>query len=269
MDRSGLQPTRTETVQRWHDGRPDESVADVLIDEVPVALEFNGIAYATMLVTPADLEDFARGFALTEGIVDSPQQVYGIDIESTALGIVLHVQIASACAHALRVRRRSMAGRTGCGLCGVESLDQVLRPVASIAHPPMIAQGAVLKAQRLMATRQPMFKATGASHAAALATLDGELIAVREDVGRHNALDKLIGATAIGEQSPKDAMVIVSSRASFEMVQKTLAAGHVALASVSAPTAMAQRLALQHNLTLIGFVRDDRLTVYAGQARVC
>jgi len=260
-----LQPTKTLTVQRWRDGTVEPSSQDVLIEEVPVALEFNGITYATMLVTPADLDDFARGFALTEGIVGKAQEIYGIEVEPTPDGIVLHMDIASARAHALKARKRSMAGRTGCGLCGVESLDQVLRPVYPIVEPGVISPAAVLEAHRQMTARQPMFQATGASHVAALATLDGSLIAVREDVGRHNALDKLIGATAGVNQR---AMVMVSSRASFEMVQKTLAAGHVALAAVSAPTAMATRLAQQHNLVLMGFVRDDGLAVYAGAVHV-
>lgn len=256
-----LHPTKNLTIQRWRDGRAESRSQDVLIEEVPVALEFNGITYATMLVTPSDLEDFARGFALTEGIVGQVQEIYSIETGQTPAGIVLHVEIASARAHALKARKRSMAGRTGCGLCGVESLDQVLRPLSPIAEPAVIAPDAVLAAHKGMSSQQPLFQATGASHAAALARLDGTLVAVCEDVGRHNALDKLVGATA---QQHEPGLVVVSSRASFEMVQKTLAAGHVALAAVSAPTAMATRLAQEHNLVLMGFVRDGGLVMYAG-----
>ena len=259
------QPLQTLCVQRWVNARASAPVDDVLIEETPVALEFNGITYATMLVTPADLEDFARGFALTEGIVESPQEIYGIEAEPTPDGMVLRVEIASRRAQRLRQRKRAMAGRTGCGLCGVESLDQVQRRLTPIANAPFVSQTAVNRALIAMVQQQPLHQATGAAHAAALASLDGTLIAVREDVGRHNALDKLIGATASkGERG----MVVVSSRASFEMVQKTLAAGHVLLAAVSAPTAMAQRLASDHDLILIGFVRENKVTVYAGMQRV-
>ena len=259
------QPLQTHCVQRWVDGQAGAPAQDVLIEETPVALEFNGITYATMLVTPSDLEDFARGFALTEGVVHSCQEIYGIDIKPTSDGIVLHVEIASARAQSVRQRKRAMAGRTGCGLCGVESLDQVLRPLKHVCNPPVISQSAVNRALTAMSRQQPLYQATGASHAAALASLDGTLIAVREDVGRHNALDKLIGATAVQSGG---GMVVVSSRASFEMVQKTLAAGHVLLAAVSAPTAMAQRLASEHGLTLIGFARENKVTVYSGMHRV-
>ncbi len=260
-------PVQTLCVRRWGHAhaQAETPVQDVLIEETPVALEFNGITYATMLVTPLDLEDFARGFALTEGIVQGFEEIYGIDVEPTADGIVLHVEIASASAHRLRQRKRAMAGRTGCGLCGVESLDQVLRSLDPVPSPPFVSQAAVRRALTAMSRQQPLHQATGATHAAALASLDGALIAVREDVGRHNALDKLIGATA---GASGRGMVVVSSRASFEMVQKTLAAGHVLLASVSAPTAMAQRLASDHDLILVGFVREDRVTVYAGRQRV-
>lgn len=264
------EPLQETPVQRWVDGTSKPIEQDQLIEEAPVALEFNGITYATMLVTPANLRDFVVGFAVTEGIVEREQEIYGIDIEPTQQGIVLHVEIASARAHQLKQRKRAMAGRTGCGLCGVESLDQVLRPVPSFfgglaSDRPTVSQAAVMRALQAMAQHQPLYEATGAAHAAALARLDGSLIAVREDVGRHNALDKLIGATASLNER---AMVVVSSRASFEMVQKTLVAGHVLLAAVSAPTAMAQRLAQQHKLILMGFVRQNKLSVHAGAERV-
>ncbi len=252
-------------VVRWRGSAAPTSASDALAAEVPVALEFNGIAYATMLATPADLDDFARGFALTEGVVQRLDEIYGIDLTSTADGVVVQLEIASARAAALRERRRALAGRTGCGVCGVESLPQVLRPVPAVAHPPRVAMAAVLAAQAGLQARQPLHQHTGATHAAGLAGPDGTLWCVREDVGRHNALDKLIGATA-GQVEP--GWVVVSSRASFEMVHKTLAAGHVLLAAVSAPTTLAQKLAHDHHLILMGFVRGHRATVYAGADRV-
>ncbi|MFA7391653.1 MAG: formate dehydrogenase accessory sulfurtransferase FdhD [Pigmentiphaga sp.] len=255
----------TAEVRRWRAGGWQPAIDDRIANETPVALEFNGIAYATMLATPADLEDFARGFALTEGLVERPSEIYGVDARDTPEGIVVEVEIATARAVALRERRRAMAGRTGCGLCGVESLPQVMRPVAAVADPPQVALAAVFAAQAAMAERQSLHRQTGATHAAGLATLAGELLCVREDVGRHNALDKLIGATA-GRVEP--GLVVVSSRASFEMVQKTLAAGHVLLAAVSAPTSLACRMAAQHRLILLGFVRGESATVYAGAERL-
>ncbi len=239
--------------------------SDVVANEVPVALEYNGIAFATMLATPADLEDFARGFSLTEGVVASLDEIRGIDVEPGPEGIVIQVEIATARAVAMRERRRALAGRTGCGLCGVESLPQVMRPVPVVAAPPRIDRAAVWRAMGALRARQPLHQATGGTHAAGLATLDGDLLTVREDVGRHNALDKLIGATAV---SAVPGLVVVSSRASFEMVHKTLAARHVLLAAVSAPTAFAVQLAQAHELMLLGFVRGESATAYAGADRI-
>ncbi len=239
--------------------------ADAVANEVPVAIEYNGIAFATMLATPTHLEDFARGFSLTEGVVASPTEIRGIDVHHVADGIVIEVEIATARAVALRERRRALAGRTGCGLCGVESLPQVIRPVPAVQNPPRVALKAVWRAMHDMRGQQTLHEITGATHAAGLANFDGEVLAVREDVGRHNALDKLIGATA-GRVAP--GLVVVSSRASFEMVNKTLAAGHVLLAAVSAPTALAAQLAASHQLILLGFVRGETATAYAGADRL-
>lgn len=265
-DRTAL-PDAAEPVlvQRWHVGSAAEVATDFLAAEVPVALEVNGIAYATMLATPADLPDFARGFALTEGLIEHPGEIYGIEVHTVPDGVVIQLEIATARAVGMRERRRALAGRTGCGLCGVESLSQVVRPLAPLAAAPGVSLAAVVRAMQQMAGQQPLHQQTGATHAAGLASLAGDLLCVREDVGRHNALDKLIGATA-GRCDP--GLVVVSSRASFEMVQKTLAARHLLLAAVSAPTALAARLAEENQLLLLGFVRGERATAYAGAARL-
>lgn len=242
--------------------------SDFVAEETPVALEFNGISHATMLATPADLEDFAVGFSLSEGIIDSVSDVRGIDVLPQCDGIVVQVEISSACEVRLKTRRRAMAGRTGCGLCGVETLPEVLRPVAPVTNGTSVRIQAVLNAMRDMRARQTLHDITGATHAAGWAGADGVVALVREDVGRHNALDKLIGALARQAMHAGNGIVLVSSRASFEMVQKTAAAGVAVLAAVSAPTALAIRLAHDANVSLVGFMRGDDATLYSHAERI-
>lgn len=242
--------------------------SDFVAEETPVALEFNGISHATMLATPADLEDFAVGFSLSEGIIDSVSDVRGIDVLPQCDGIVVQVEISSACEVRLKTRRRAMAGRTGCGLCGVETLPEVLRPVAPVTNGTSVRIQAVLHAMRDMRARQTLHDITGATHAAGWAGADGVVALVREDVGRHNALDKLIGALARQAMHAGNGIVLVSSRASFEMVQKTAAAGVAVLAAVSAPTALAIRLAHDANVSLVGFMRGDDATLYSHAERI-
>lgn len=242
--------------------------SDFVAEETPVALEFNGISHATMLASPADLEDFAVGFSLSEGIIDSVSDVRGIDVLPQCDGIVVQVEISSACEVRLKTRRRAMAGRTGCGLCGVETLPEVLRPVAPVTNGSTVRIQAVLNAMRDMRVRQALHDITGATHAAGWAGADGAVALVREDVGRHNALDKLIGALARQAMHAGNGIVLVSSRASFEMVQKTAAAGVAVLAAVSAPTALAIRLAHDANVSLVGFMRGDDATLYSHPERI-
>ncbi len=242
--------------------------SDFVAEETPVALEFNGISHATMLASPADLEDFAVGFSLSEGIIDSVSDVRGIDVLPQCDGIVVQVEISSACEVRLKTRRRAMAGRTGCGLCGVETLPEVLRPVAPVTNGSTVRIQAVLNAMRDMRARQALHDITGATHAAGWAGADGAVALVREDVGRHNALDKLIGALARQAMHAGNGIVLVSSRASFEMVQKTAAAGVAVLAAVSAPTALAIRLAHDANVSLVGFMRGDDATLYSHPERI-
>ncbi|WP_088142390.1 formate dehydrogenase accessory sulfurtransferase FdhD [Achromobacter xylosoxidans] len=245
-----------------------EVETDSVAEETPVALEFNGISHATMLATPADLEDFAVGFALSEGIIDGVNDVRGIDLLPQCDGIVVQLEISTACEVRLKSRRRAMAGRTGCGLCGVETLPEVLRPVAPVTNGSPVRIQSVLAAMRDMRARQALHDITGATHAAGWAGADGTVALVREDVGRHNALDKLIGALARQAMHAGDGIVVVSSRASFEMVQKTAAAGVAVLASVSAPTALAIRLANDANVSLLGFLRGDDATLYSHPQRI-
>ena len=241
---------------------------DWVAEEVPVALEFNGISHAVMLATPLDLEDFALGFALSEGILDNAGELYGVDEEPSALGITLHLQVAGAAFARLKDRRRSMTGRTGCGLCGTESLAQVGRALPVLADTPRSSRQAIGRAMAQLCSLQTLQQATGAVHAAAWCSAQGEVRWLREDVGRHNALDKLIGALVRNHVDAAAGFIAVTSRASFEMVQKTAMAGVSLLAAVSAPTSLAVTTAQRCGMALIGFARGQDLVVYCHAERL-
>lgn len=239
----------------------------MVVEEIAVALVYNGISHAVMMATPRDLEDFARGFSLTEGIVAKHSEIYDIEVEPVGRGLEVRLDIAGQRMMALQERRRSLAGRTGCGLCGVDSLDAALRPVAQSASTPPVSAQAIARAMAALPAQQILNRENGAAHAAGWANLSGELLAVREDVGRHNALDKLAGALArMGEIG--QGFVVVTSRCSYEMVQKSAAMGAVAIAAVSAPTSLAIETATEAGLVLVAFVRDGRLTAYANAERL-
>jgi FdhD protein len=277
-----LQDTDTEAGRRLQLGARRIAVSGVLAGtpfeaqdwvaaEVPVALVFNGISHAVMLATPSDLEDFALGFALSEGILSSPEQLYSVDEEgneASTLGISLQLRVASAAFDSLKQRRRSMSGRTGCGLCGTESLDQVVRPLPALPDSPPIARQAISRAMSQLAGLQTLQQATGAVHAAAWCSSEGQVQWLREDVGRHNALDKLIGALARQRVDAATGFIAVTSRASFEMVQKTVSARVPLLAAVSAPTSLAVQTATEARMTLVGFSRGQDLVVYSHAQRV-
>ena len=241
---------------------------DWLADEVPVALIFNGISHAVMLATPLALEDFALGFGLTEGLLERADELYGIDVVPDPAGVRIEMEVSSACFARLKDKRRSMAGRTGCGLCGTESLEQVepplraLVPIATPLSPPAIAA-----ALRAMPSHQALQQRTGATHAAAWCSLAGEVRIVREDVGRHNALDKLVGAMVESGVDPRDGFCCITSRASVEMVRKAVAVGITALIAVSAPTSRAVATARRAGLALAGFARHDDLVLYSNADR--
>lgn len=258
---------RVLPVRGVRDGH-DFSVNDWVADEVPVALEYNGISHAVMLATPLDLADFALGFSLSEGILGSASELYGVEEEVSPLGITLHLSVASGAFVRLKERRRSIAGRTGCGLCGTESLAQVARVLPPLPDSGPLARSAVARAMSQFGELQTLQQATGAVHAAAWCDADGEVRWLREDVGRHNALDKLIGALAINAVDAAHGFIAVTSRASFEMVQKTAAAGVPLLAAVSAPTSLAVATAQRVGLTLVGFARQQDLVVYCRPERL-
>jgi FdhD protein len=249
------------------DGAVSES-QDWLADEVPVALIFNGISHAVMLATPLDLEDFALGFGLTEGLLARADELYGVEVLPDPAGMRIEMEVSSACFARLKDKRRSMAGRTGCGLCGTESLDQVeppLRPLEPCTAP--LSPPAIAAALRALPAHQALQQRTGATHAAAWCSPDGQVRLVREDVGRHNALDKLVGAMVATGVDPRDGFCCITSRASVEMVRKAVAAGITALIAVSAPTSRAVGTARRAGLALAGFARRDDLVLYAAPDR--
>ena len=240
---------------------------DWLAEEVPVALVFNGISHAVMLASPTELEDFARGFALTEGLLLDATELYGIEVLRGEQGISVHLEVASACEWRLKARRRNLAGRTGCGLCGTESLDQVCREVPAVP-PVSLPRGTLGQALGELRSWQALQQLTGAAHAAAWCDMQGRIAILREDIGRHNALDKLVGAMAQAGADPAQGWVLVTSRASFEMVQKTAMAGVGVLAAVSAPTSMAVDLAERCGLALAGFARGEDFVAYTQPSRL-
>lgn len=245
-----------------------ETRDEVVADEVAVALVYNGVSHAVMMATPCDLEDLARGFTLTERIVDRPSDIFEIEAEPVGRGIEVRLRIAGRRMAALAERRRALAGRTGCGLCGVESLDAALRPARATRSTASVSREAIARAMIALPAEQRINRDNGATHAAGWATLEGVLLAVREDVGRHNALDKLAGALARIDLRGKGGFVVVTSRCSYEMVQKAAAMDAAAIAAVSAPTSLAIETAEQAGLALVAFVREQRLTVYAHRERI-
>ncbi|GAB4478269.1 MAG: formate dehydrogenase accessory sulfurtransferase FdhD [Burkholderiaceae bacterium] len=254
--------------ERWTaDAAPVAAPAE-LAQEVPIAFEYNGISHAVMLATPADLEDFALGFSVSEAIA-TPAQWRGVDVRESAAGVTLAIDIAPEAFAHLKARRRTLAGRTGCGICGTESLAQVLRPLPDLSAVALCVTAAALRrAHARLAAAQPLQRATGAAHVAVFCERDGAIVLAREDVGRHNALDKLIGALVRARIDARAGFALVTSRASVEMVQKSATAGIALLAAVSAPTALAVRTAAACGQTLIGFARGAAFNVYTRPDRL-
>ncbi len=253
-------------VRRGGDGGRAE--LDRLAVETPVALRYNGEAHVVMMASPADLVDFAYGFSLAEGVVAHGGEIAGVTARPEGPGIRLAVTIPAERADALAVRGRNLTGRTGCGLCGVAEIEAALRPLPAVADAPPVTVAAVDRAVAALPAWQAQHKLAGALHAAAFADRSGDLVAVREDVGRHNALDKLIGALARAGVDPAAGFVVVTSRCSMEMVQKTATFGCPVLVAVSAPTALAVELAEAAGLTVCAFARGQGCNVYSRAERV-
>lgn len=261
-------PVVSSSVHRF-DGGLWSATTDELIEEVPVALVYNGISHAVMLASPSDLEDFALGFSLSEGILARPDELRDIEVRPGDDGVSIEMEIASERFARLKERRRQLAGRTGCGLCGVESLAGVTAmPARRLTASMPLAVDAIHEALRQLPHGQVLRQRCGSAHAAAWADAAGNICCLREDVGRHNALDKLIGALARTGWQRDGGFVLLTSRASYEMVQKTASARFAALVTVSAPTALAVQQARAAGLLLVGFARASGLVVYAGAERV-
>jgi FdhD protein len=239
------------------------AAARMVPEEIPVALSFAGTTHAVMMATPADLEDFALGFSLTEGIVASPDEIEGIAVEEAGAGIDVQIRLKDAANRRFEARRRRLAGPVGCGLCGIESIDEAMRAVPNVGGVPLtLTEGDITAAPRLLAKVQKLHARTGAVHAAGFYVPGKGIVAVREDVGRHNALDKLAGALAKAGIAGASGAVVITSRVSVEMVQKTAAIGSRFVIAVSAPTALAIRTAQTAGMTLVALVRGDEFDVF-------
>ena len=269
----------TRPVTRFERGqRADDD--DRLAEEIPVAMHFDGTSFAVMMATPADLEDFARGFALTEGKVDTVLDILDIDVREVLEGITVNVRtnggnsggenpLPDSCASDADPRpARELPGRSGCGICGSRELEDVVRHPAPVAAGPVVGTDAIERALETLRAMQPINSFTGSVHAAAWALPDGTITKVREDVGRHNALDKLIGAMLVDGSDPRDGFLVITSRASYEMVTKAAVAGMTVVVAISAPTALAVHLATDCGVTLLGFARPGRFNIYSRPERI-
>ncbi len=255
-------------VHKWDAGQLSLQ-EDCVAEEVPVAMVYNGISHAVMLATPQDLEDFALGFSLTEGIISAPDDIYSIEIIIQPNGIELQIELSSASFQSLKQRRRNLAGRTGCGLCGAESLEQAMRSTDSniIQMFERIPTQSIHAAYNQIHQYQKLQNRTGGTHASALVGMTGEIKIIREDVGRHNALDKLIGAMIKAEAS-RQGFIFTTSRASYEMVHKVATVAMPVLVAVSAPTGLAIKTAQRCGITLVAFARQQRHVVYSVPDRI-
>jgi FdhD protein len=254
-------------VERWSNGTL-AATTDLVAEEVPVALVYHDVPHVVMLATPADLEDYGVGFTLSEGLVARMDEIRGVEVTRGAGVADVHLSVAWERFTQLLQRRRNLAGRTGCGLCGAETAADAIRAPAPVPAGVTISAAQMHAAIEQLGTRQPINARTGSVHAAAWVRPQEGIQLVREDVGRHNALDKSIGALARAGADFSSGYMLITSRASYEMVQKCATLGISLLVALSAPTAFAVRLAEQTGLTLVAFARRDRHVVYANPWRL-
>jgi len=255
------------TVDRWKGGLHEKKLVYVA-EEVPISLIYNGLPHVVMLATPTNLEEFALGFSITEGILKNPQELLSTRIYNRSNGIEIQLKIPDHRFQCMSDKGRNLTGRTGCGLCGASTLKQAIRQPNAVDASLMLSDTDLRAALSELHQHQNLNRITGAIHAAAWAVPGQGIIDIREDVGRHNALDKLIGFLLKTGKDLSTGFVIVTSRASYEMVQKTAWVGINLLAAISAPTGLAIRLANETGLTLIGFARDDQHVIYTHPQRL-
>ncbi|POT24177.1 sulfurtransferase FdhD [Citrobacter freundii] len=261
-------PTGSRQLTLWKREDLQQPQPDEVAEEVPVALVYNGISHVVMMASPKDLEHFAMGFSLSEGIIESPQDIYAMDVVPSCNGLEVQVELSSRRFMGLKERRRALAGRTGCGVCGVEQLNDIGKPVQPLPFTQTFDLAHLDNALRHLPDFQPVGQLTGCTHAAAWVQPSGHLAGGHEDVGRHVALDKLLGRRAIEGETWQQGAVLVSSRASYEMVQKSAMCGVEILFAVSAATTLAVEVAERCNLTLVGFCKPGRATIYTHPQRL-
>lgn len=259
--------SRVVTVRNWQPDRQAES-EDSVAAETPIAMTYNRLSHVVMMATPADLEDFALGFSLTEGIIGNKDDLLAPRVVPRDGGIEVAMTISEPWFDRLSTQRRNLTGRTGCGLCGAERIEQALRYPTPVGDAVRVSHAALQKALLAMQAHQPLQAVTGATHGAAWCSLDGAILELREDVGRHNALDKLIGALMSRGFEPRQGFLLISSRASYEMIYKAASVGMELLIAVSAPTTLAIEFAQRCGLTLVGFARPGRHNVYTFSQRI-
>lgn len=250
-----------------HEGPNTVACEDLVAAETAIALSYNGTAHAVMMATPADLEDFAIGFSVTEGIVKRRSEIFAIEVKPVAEGIELNIEIEAARHRALDRKRRILTGSVGCGICGAESIAHAIRRSPAVPRTLKLNDDAIHRALAELPGAQAINRATGAAHGAAWFNRQGEIQLLREDVGRHNALDKLIGAMLQNGRGFDDGAVLMTSRASHEIVQKAAVVGIQALVALSAPTSLAIKAAARMRIGLIAFARGNRHSVYTGAER--
>uniref|UniRef100_E6VNA1 Sulfur carrier protein FdhD n=1 Tax=Rhodopseudomonas palustris (strain DX-1) TaxID=652103 RepID=E6VNA1_RHOPX len=263
-----MKPTvHTGNTKVWRNGRMQDGTR-AIPEETPVAISYNGSTQAVMMATPADLEDFAIGFSLSEGVIERPEQIESVEIVPHDDGVELRMWLGGDVAARLQQRRRHIAGPTGCGLCGVDSIAEAVRPVATVGKGRSFSPQQIIAAIEAMPPLQTLNVATRAVHAAAYFTPERGIVHLREDVGRHNALDKLAGALARDRIAAANGIVLLTSRVSVEMVQKTAAIGAPVLVAVSAPTALAVRMAAAAGITLAAIARSDGFEIFTHPQRI-
>ncbi len=245
-----------------------DATPDFLAEEVPVALVYNGISHVVMMASPKDLERFAIGFSLSEGIIEHPAEIYGMDVVPACNGLEVQIELSSRRFMGLKERRRALAGRTGCGVCGVEQLNDIGKPIAPLPFTQPFDLALLDHALAHLTDVQPIGQLSGCTHAAAWVLPSGEIAGGHEDVGRHVALDKLLGRRAREGEAWQQGAALVSSRASYEMVQKSAMCGVEILFAVSAATTLAVEVAERCNLTLVGFCKPGRATIYTHPQRL-